>query len=501
MATPITLQVGVAFRDKFVLQNGAAWVTGLTDGSFTKQLSRNGTGNQSTTGITISEISAVTDQGAYEVSILSTAFLATEGSYLLKIFETANPANSVDQIYIVTLTGQPGSASTLNFTSSTADGRVTDGSSPISGATVLLRKTGTNFLIETTTAATGNWGPIAFDPSFGTVSITVQASGYQVGTASLSVGASSITGPGADIALTAVSSQNVITAGSLWSYARRMAANKNGTQADTKIQQLVNDALDRYAKDFKTSTWWWRRGQISFQAPYSTGTITLTNGDATVTLAGGTFPSWAAQGKFFVSGQILDVESRTNGTSVELDGAWNGDTTSATYVLFQDEYDLPDDLFEFGQIFQGQRWPYQPTPVGIQELWAGQNAFTISNSNTWKFAVHNGKLVVWPYPNEGGSWMYSYRARPVPLTDAADLADVDPAEIETLRHLINYYVGLYFGADNCVAGQPQECLALYRESLQAALANDKQPEQRSMIGRTAGMLPMWLTKTTPVPPF
>lgn len=501
MSTRAYLQVGVAFQDGFVLQNGATWVTGLTDGSFTKQLSKDGVGGQSVVGITVSEISSVTNQGAYAVSVTAAAFPAVAGTYILKVFETANPSNSADQIFVVTVNGQPGPATSITFTSSTSDGRVTDGSSPIAGALVLLRKSGTSYVVETETDVNGNWGPIAFDPSFGTVTITVQASGYQVGTSSLSVGASSVTGPGSDIVLAAVSSQNVITAGSLWSYARRMAANKTGTQADTKIQQLVNDAVDRYCKDFKTSTWWWRRAQISFQAPYSTGTITLTNGDATVTLAGGTYPTWAASGKFFVEGQILDVASRTDGTNVELDGAWNGDTTSATYVLFQDEYDLPDDLYEFGQIFQGQRWPYQPTPVGIQELWSGQNAFTISNSNTWKFAIHNGKLVVWPYPNEAGTWMYSYRARPVPMTDAADLADVDPAEIETLRHLINYYVGLYFGAENCVAGDPQSCLALYRESLQAALANDKQPEQRAMIGRTAGMLPMWLTKTTPIPPF
>lgn len=498
MATPLYIKTGVQFVDYITVQDGTgAFITGLTNASFTKQLTKTGTGNQSTTGITIAEVDATNNPGVYSVTLANTSFLTANGSYHLKIYRTSDPTFAYEQIYEVTADGTPAGTSPLTFTSSSSNGRITDGAAAISGATVYVTQSSSNYFNSFTTDSNGNWGVFYQAASAGTFVITAFKSGYAQATSSLLVGASSITGPGADIALSAVSTVNGVSASDLWSYARRMANNKPGTQADTKIKQLVNDALDRFAKEHSWN-WYWRRGQLAINGAYTTGTATLTNGSANVTISGGTWPTWAASAKLFINSKLLDVSSRTDGTTIVLGGVWNGTTASYSFTIFQDTYSLSSNFFEFGRVMQGQAWPYQPDPVSIQTFWENQNAWTFGSQYAWLFAISNGKISVGPYPNASTSVMYTYRARPTPLTSEGEIADVDPAAIETLRHLINYYVCLYFG--ECVAGTAEQCMALYKESLATHIANDKSPTQGAIAGgRRPGNLPMWQTKTTPFP--
>ena len=85
-------------------------------------------------------------------------------------------------------------------------------------------------------------------------------------------------------------------------------------------------------------------------APYSTGTIAITNGATTVTQTGGTWPSWTAtNGSLIVDGTEYVIASRTDDDDIELASAWPEDTeTAAEFVLRHNgNYDLPDD---FGDI-------------------------------------------------------------------------------------------------------------------------------------------------------
>jgi hypothetical protein len=77
-------------------------------------------------------------------------------------------------------------------------------------------------------------------------------------------------------------------------------------------------------------------------APYSTGTVTVVNG--VVTLAGGTFPSWAASGDLSVDGVSYTVNTRDSGTQVTLDDLTVDADALSTYELSQQIYDLPTDF-------------------------------------------------------------------------------------------------------------------------------------------------------------
>lgn len=492
----IYLAGGVAAQDGLIMQTPAGtFTTGLADAAFTKKLSKGTTGNQSVSGITVTEVDATNNAGVYAVTIPAATIPAANGMYTLLIYQTADPTFSFQQIYYVTPTGLPGTVGTLSFTATAANGRVVDGAAaPVSGATVIFTKTG--YLSSVVTNASGLWTQY-FDASFGTVTITVVKSGYAQSTSSLTVGASSVTGPGADIAIAAVTNSGSVVASDLWAYARRQAFSKTGTQADVKIKQAVQDSLDRFGKSYSWN-WYWRRGWLNINGMYSAGTITLTKGSANAVISGGTWPTWAGSGKIFYSNQILDIASFAGGTTVVLNGTWNGNTVSgATYKVFQDGYTLPTDFFEFGRFMEGQAWPYMPTPIPIQEIWARMNAFAIGSQFAWAFGIHNGKISLAPYPLQDMTCSYTYRVRPATLVNDSDIADVDPASIECLRHLINYYIAIYFG--ECVAGSAQICLELYTESLERQIANDKQATQGGVAGANRrGMVPMWLSKTTPV---
>ena len=112
----------------------------------------------------------------------------------------------------------------------------------------------------------------------------------------------------------------------------------------------INRVVDKGYSDFLRAHEWRflkKFTTITTTAPYSTGTLTLTDGDATVTLVGGVFPSWAAQGSLYYNGHEYGISSRTDDTNIELSVAWGDDTVSGvSYELRRIAYDLPDD---FGQ--------------------------------------------------------------------------------------------------------------------------------------------------------
>lgn len=81
---------------------------------------------------------------------------------------------------------------------------------------------------------------------------------------------------------------------------------------------------------------------VTTTAPYATGTVTVSNG--VVTLTGGTFPTWAADGVLYVKNKHYAVVSRTSGATLTI-----GDTTlsiasGSSYQLGRPEIPMPDEF-------------------------------------------------------------------------------------------------------------------------------------------------------------
>lgn len=84
---------------------------------------------------------------------------------------------------------------------------------------------------------------------------------------------------------------------------------------------------------------------ITTTAPYETGTVTVVNG--VVTLAGGTFPSWAASGQIELDGVLYEVDSRDTGTQLTLENTTVDADAGSEYRLGRQSYDLSSNFGGF----------------------------------------------------------------------------------------------------------------------------------------------------------
>lgn len=116
-----------------------------------------------------------------------------------------------------------------------------------------------------------------------------------------------------------------------------------------QARRAVNDALRDLANENDWSCYK-VRGRLSTVASYATGTITYTNSTRIVTLASGTWPTWAAYGVLKIGDVRYTVASRTSDTVIVLSSSSNpgADVAAGTsYTIYRDQYAVPSD---FGKI-------------------------------------------------------------------------------------------------------------------------------------------------------
>jgi hypothetical protein len=259
-------------------------------------------------------------------------------------------------------------------------------------------------------------------------------------------------------------------------YARGQAHDAVGAKADRDIAAAVNGAVAMIARD-RQWTWYQTLGEVSMVAPYSTGTIALVAGDATVTLTTGTWPSWAAYGKILYDGKWLRIASRTSDTEVELTAVWGGAAATAqTYVLYRDEYSLPTDCGRFGRLYPGTSWVWGGEPSSLEDVLAAYNGYSGSQTYPQMWALFKDKIIVWPYPSTAVQVNLLYYRLPAVVTIDATTMDWDPQQLDLLECAINHQLTKYFGT--VVAGDAGTTRAMYQDALARAVKNEKVPAMR-----------------------
>ena len=98
----------------------------------------------------------------------------------------------------------------------------------------------------------------------------------------------------------------------------------------TRIGYCISDGLRRVYSMYEWS-FFKPVVDVVTTAPYSTGTVVVTNG--VVTLTGGTFPSWAASGIFMVNKKYYSVASRDGNTQITLDTLTVNVASASAYSL------------------------------------------------------------------------------------------------------------------------------------------------------------------------
>ena len=139
-----------------------------------------------------------------------------------------------------------------------------------------------------------------------------------------------------------------------------MGANASG-EAGRDAKRAIVNALNNLSTASRW-TYFFQRYRLVTNAPYATGTVTYDHTGGTyerqLTLAGGSWPSWAALGTVVINNVQYEVADRKSSSVVTLSVSSNpGDdiASASAFSIYRDTYPLPIDFLAMGAlIIQGQ---------------------------------------------------------------------------------------------------------------------------------------------------
>jgi hypothetical protein len=161
-------------------------------------------------------------------------------------------------------------------------------------------------------------------------------------------------------------------------------------------------------------------GRIILQAPYGTGTVTSSG--VTVTLTGGTWPTWAATGAYLKVGEeICRVATRTSNTVIALDPTLSlkANVTAQPYTLYRTVYALPSDFRNLDEPSDEYNWwsGLYVTPDQAMKLERVSNSSgepyhwtVIKDPDSTGWAI---KIIGYPTKQETLDFTYRRGARPI----------------------------------------------------------------------------------------
>lgn len=189
------------------------------------------------------------------------------------------------------------------------------------------------------------------------------------------------------------------------------------TETTTAIELAINNY---YFELWNKNLWWFARRDFYFDtiAPYSTGTITVTSGSASVTGSGTTFTSAMVGRKLVVSGDNLayTVKTFTSTTAITLDTVYKGTGGSGqSYKIYKSVYRLDDRVqkvlwikqmyspFVLKELPERQFDLYRTNPYneGDVDKYCLRGQTTAPYYNTGTIAVANGSASV---TGSGTTW-------------------------------------------------------------------------------------------------
>lgn len=215
---------------------------------------------------------------------------------------------------------------------------------------------------------------------------------------------------------------------------------------------------------------------LTTSAPYSTGTLTIVAG--VCTLAGGTFPSWAADGELIVDGETYTVSTRDSGSQITLDDTSVAASAGETYQLIRPIITLPDD---FGGLISPLTWqPGQANWTTLKQI----SEFGVRDRRQYsdvveapcRFAIRPKTLTAAtgqrfemmfdPAPDAAYIFTYTYRVRPNTLGSAE-------YPYGGAEHSETVLASCLAAAESLRLGQRGDRYQYFLERLQASISYDR----------------------------
>jgi hypothetical protein len=202
---------------------------------------------------------------------------------------------------------------------------------------------------------------------------------------------------------------------------------------DYRLDSIIKAALIKVYYPEGGHLWSWMRPEASLttSAPYSTGTVTVVAGVAT--LSGGSFPTWAAQGILDVESTQYPVDSWDSATQLTLDDTSVSVDAGTSYVLYRNAYNMESDFaghFDGDMVFSSSADCMYPPITHVSELMIRRyqqsgavydrprhvalrpKVFEADTGQEWE-------AVFYPTPSAAFTLNYRYRVEPQMLTSSA----------------------------------------------------------------------------------
>lgn len=190
-----------------------------------------------------------------------------------------------------------------------------------------------------------------------------------------------------------------------------------------RIKRAIHDALRDLASQRAWSYYVGLR-QLTVSASQTSSTITYDHTGGTyermVTLASGTWPSWAALGYIVISNVPYKVATRESDTVVTLSVHSNpgADVAAGTsYTMYRDLYPLPDGFISLQSLVSlGNQWPL--TPLASRDF-ANRERISVTPASPCHYSImgdpnYQGRVALRlsPPPNAADTLEYLYTRQP-----------------------------------------------------------------------------------------
>lgn len=216
---------------------------------------------------------------------------------------------------------------------------------------------------------------------------------------------------------------------------------------NTTLLNRMKDAVNMKYEDVAVhKKWQWLMAEdaVSIIGVYTTGTVTVTQGSASVT---GVSTTWTDDSidttyKFKVDGydEIYDISTVGSNTSITLADTYKGDdATSVAYRIWKDVYELPNTVREVDQVWVDHR-SFPARAVGMKKMRELKNLWPTDTDKVLAFTLiqdssdGDRQLQIFPVPDEDYTLHYTYAKRITRLSDDED----EPLIPIGYRHVLVY---------------------------------------------------------------
>lgn len=185
-----------------------------------------------------------------------------------------------------------------------------------------------------------------------------------------------------------MASISLLTFSDVVEHVRSILGSNASTDVTRDARRAIINAYDEFAAA-RRWTYYIGRGRVNTVAPYSTGTITYTHSTRTLTLASGTWPTWASYGVVLIASVPYEVASRTSDSVLILSVNSNPGANVAagtTYTIYRDKYPMPADFLAADQ-FMGLGTSIAYPKRVLPRDWLGPQQLNVTPATPRRYCV------------------------------------------------------------------------------------------------------------------